>query len=198
LKKWIEDGGVWIAGPMTDNRDLHASKFTHSPYGSLEAWGQFKSHFEIPGDPRDFSFTMAGGAKHRGSWWYDAMESTGSKVMAKYVDGPMKGLAAIVESKMGKGKVVVLGTMPEAKALVALVTRIAAQSEITPSAKASPNLLCVPRSGKGGEGMIVVELENKPATLSIPKASVDLLTGKKYARGLTKIKPYSVMVLKVL
>jgi glutamine amidotransferase-like uncharacterized protein len=46
------------------------------------------------------------------------MEPAGSTVVAKYVDGPMKGLAAIVESTMGKGKVVVLGTMPEAKALV--------------------------------------------------------------------------------
>jgi beta-galactosidase GanA len=196
LKKWIENGGTWIAGPMTDNRDLHASKFTHAPYGSLEEWGQFKSQFEIPGDPRDFSFAMEGGKKHKGCWWYDAMEPAGSKVIANYVDGPMKGLAAIVESKMGKGKVVVLGTMPEANAWVKLVARIAARSGIAPAAKASPNLLGVPRAGKGGEGMIVVELENKPATISIPKASVDLLTGKRYAKGSIRVKPYSVMVLK--
>jgi beta-galactosidase len=196
LKKWIENGGIWIAGPLTDNRDIHASKFVKAPYGSLEDWAGFKSKFEIPGDPKDFSFTFDGEKKFKGSWWYDAMEPAGSKVIAKYTDGPMKGSAAIIENKMGKGKVIVLGTMPEAKALVSLVTKNAAQAEIAPVTKASPNLLCVPRSGKGGEGMVVVEVENKPASVTINKPAIDLLTGKKYTKGSIRVKPYSVIVLK--
>ena len=196
LKSWIENGGIWIAGPLTDNRDSHAAKFTHAAYGTLEEWGGFRSKFEIPGDPKNFELTFDGKKNYSGNCWYDAMELAGGRSVATYTEGPMKGLAAIVENKMGKGKVIVLGTCPEPAALVSLIAREAKKAGILPVAKASTNLLCIPRSGKGGEGMIVIEIENKSASLTLAKASVDLLTGKKYPRGIVPVKPYSVMVLK--
>jgi beta-galactosidase GanA len=196
LKSWIERGGTWIAGPMTDIRDLHASKFIRAPYGTLEEWGGFRSRFEIPGDPRDFAFTFDGKTKFKGSCWYDAMDPVGCKVLAKYTEGPMKGSAAIIEHTIGKGKIVVMGTCPEPKALIRLVTSVAKKVGVVPVAKASGNLLVVPRSGKGGNGLVLVELDNKPATISIAKPCTDLLTGKKVATGLMKMKPFGVMVLK--
>ena len=39
MKSWIEAGGTWVVGPMTDNRTIEGTKFTHAPFGSLEEWG---------------------------------------------------------------------------------------------------------------------------------------------------------------
>jgi beta-galactosidase GanA len=197
LKQWIEHGGIWIAGPLTDVRDLSAAKYTHSHYGTLEEWAGFRSCFEIPGHPRNFAFSFTGDeATHQGSVWYDAMEAIDAKVLARYTEGPVKGMAAIVEKPLGEGTIVVMGTMPEPATLQHLVRRYAKKCGIAPAAKASPNLLCVPRSGEGGRGMVVVEHENKPATLTLPASGIDLISGKRLKKGPLKVKPYQVLVVK--
>jgi len=197
LRAWIKAGGIWIAGPLTDVRDQSYAKYRHAPYGSLEEWAGFRSKFEIPGDPRQFKFRMGkSGAPQSGSVWYDAMEAVGCTVLARYIEGPMKGGAAIIERPMGKGRIVVLGTMPEPSAFVNLVRTCAKKAGIAPAASASRNLLCVPRSGNGLCGMVVVEHENKAGTLTLSKPAKDLISGKAHAQGTVKVKPYGVLVLK--
>jgi beta-galactosidase GanA len=196
LRDWIENGGIWVAGPLTDVRDLNGCKYRHSPYGTLEEWAGVRSRFEIPGDPRDFRFAFSDGSRARGSHWYDAMDLRGARAVAKYTEGPMKGRAAIAENAMGKGRIVVLGTMPEPKALKKLVASVARRAGVKPAAVASANLLVVPRSGKGGEGLGVAEVRNKAAWLRLTRRAVDLTTGRKQQAGVVKIKPFQVMVLK--
>ena len=39
LRRWIENGGAWIAGPLTDIRTIDLTKYTHAPFGVIEDWG---------------------------------------------------------------------------------------------------------------------------------------------------------------
>ncbi len=195
LERWIRDGGTWIAGPLTDVRTEHATKFKASPFGSLEEWGGVYCTYEIPGQPRDFGIKWADGRESEGSVWYAAFEPKGAETLASYTEGPMAGLAAVTRHKMGKGQVILLGTLPTPEDLAGFVTRVANEAGVSPVAEASENLYVIPREGEGGRGCVVVEIENRPGTLALPHEAVDLLTGKTHT-GTVEVAPYSVMVLK--
>jgi beta-galactosidase GanA len=197
LLRWIRAGGTWIAGPFTDIRDLEAAKFPHAPYGTLEEWAGVRVRYEIPGDPRTFGLRWNDGGEAQGGIWFDSYELKGAKALAAYTEGPMKGLAAVVERKIGKGRLILLGTQLPHADYQKLLEAAAKQAGVRPVATADANLLVVPREGKAGRGRIVVETGNRPATMKLDGPAMNLLTGRKHRDSVT-VPPYGVMVLKDL
>lgn len=193
LKKWIEDGGTWIAGPLTDIRTMDCTKFTHSPFGSLEEWTGVYCKYQIPGDPRDFAMRYSDGTEALGKIWYDGFVQNGAEVLATYTEGPLSGLAAIVRKRMGKGQIILLGTVPDPDHLVGIISE-AGSSELGPYFEASSNVLVVPRKGNGMEGAVVIELKNEPGKIELPCSYKDLLTGQSL-KGELDVPGYTVMVL---
>ncbi|OGV75062.1 MAG: hypothetical protein A2340_14550 [Lentisphaerae bacterium RIFOXYB12_FULL_60_10] len=194
LGAWIRAGGTWIAGPMTDNRTADGAKFTHAPFGVLESWAGLHCKFQVSVTAGPCQLEWPGAPVGEGSLWFDAFEAKGSRVLARYADGPMAGDAAVVERRMGKGRVIVLGTVPDAESWAALVVRVCAEAKIRPVTEASSNVLVVPRNGKGGTGWVVVELQNETGRVTLPKPARDLLTGKTL-RGELEVAPHGVHVL---
>jgi beta-galactosidase len=194
IKNWIESGGTWVVGPLSDIRTMHATKYTHLPFGSLEDWAGIYCMYEVPGNPRDFSFQWVDGNKSQGSLWYSGFELRGGEALATFIEGPLSGLAAVAHRKMGKGQIVVLGTVPKPEDLQKLLISLGAWVEVMPVSNASPNLLVVPREGEGGRGLVVIELEYMHGSIRLDRAMVDILTGKEY-NGEFEVEPYSVMVL---
>lgn len=195
LIAWIEAGGTWIAGPWTDVRDLHASKYRHSPFGSIEEWAGIYCKYQVPGIPREFTMRWADGTISKSQLWCDAFELRGADSIAEYTENELAGLCAVASRKLGKGRIIVLGTQLDSAALRGILSRVAGPAGISPAADASENLLVVPRSGPGGEGLIVVEHEHKPAALTLPEPATDLLTGKPVPAGRVEVEPYGVKVL---
>jgi beta-galactosidase len=191
---WIEAGGTWIVGPLSDTRTPHGTKFTHAPYGCLEELAGVRCKYEIPGEPRDFALRWEDGTESKGSIWYDAMELNGAESLASYTEGPMKDLAAVVRRKIGRGQIMLLGTVPQPADLVRLLAGIGKKAGIAPVAEASDNLLVVPRDGAAGRGMVLVEYENKPAWITLDTPLKDILSGARVS-GRVALTPYQVMVL---
>jgi len=94
----------------------------------------------------------------------------------------------------GEGQVILLGTLPTPEELPGLLRSIAKEAGIGPIAQASENIYVIPREGKAGKGLIVVEHENRPATLVLSGKMTDLITRKVHT-GTVALKPYAVMVL---
>lgn len=197
LKAWIEAGGTWIVGPLSDVRTIHATKFTHAPYGSLEEWMGIRCRYEIPADPHEFGLRWWDGRSSAGSVWYDGLELRGAQALATYTEYPLQGLAAVARQKIGRGQIIMLGTLPQPEDLQKLLITIGNDVDVRPVAEASPNLVIVPREGQAGSGLAVAEVENQPAKLAIGGLMADLLTGKKY-EGTVEVPPYGVMVLKYI
>ncbi len=194
LEKWIRAGGTWIAGPLTDGRTGDSAKYTHAPYGVLEDWAGVRCRYEIPGDPRQFRLDGATGPC-TGSYWYDSFAPRGAETLATYSEGPMAGLAAVTSRRLGKGRIVLLGTLPEPAALARLLAVILADAGVTPAADASANVLVVPRSGRAGNGLVVVELHNQAGWIRLPGPATDLISGQTL-EGEVQVSPYGVMVLR--
>jgi len=194
IGEWVENGGTWIVGPMSDIRTLDCTKFTDSPYGSLEDMAGIYNRREMPGQTKEFAMQWQDGTRSHGSLWFDGFELKGAKSLAVYIDGPCKGFCAVSEMKLGKGKIVVLGTLLTSQDFVKLITFLGAEVGVTPVAEVSENLLVAPRSGEAGKGMVVVEHSNRPATLTLTSPAKDILTGNTVS-GKIELPPYGVMVL---
>jgi len=191
---WIRNGGTWVVGPFTDVRDLNGAKPKHAPFLHLEDWAGIHCKYEIPGTPRDFAMMWSDGERSQGSLWYAGFETDGADTVAVYIDGPLKGLAAVAETSVGEGRIIVLGTLLRSTDLQRLLLRLAGESDIHPAAEATPNVLVVPRRGEAGEGVVVVELENRRGTVALRTPGLDLLTGKSHS-DVVELAPYEVMVL---
>jgi beta-galactosidase GanA len=194
LLAWIEDGGTWVAGPFTDIRTMDGAKPMHAPFGSLEEWAGVYCRYELPGEPREFTMEWADGRTSPGALWYCGFESKDAATLARYQDGPLSGLAAITETKCGQGRIIVLGTLPPAQDLQQLMVELAGQHDVFPAATATSNVLVAPREGEAGKGAVVIEIENRPGTLSLPGEAYDLLSGETHS-GTIEIAPYQVLVL---
>ncbi|MCE5258661.1 MAG: beta-galactosidase, partial [Chloroflexi bacterium] len=44
---WVEGGGTWVVGPLSDIRTLEATKYQHAPYGHLEDWAGITCRYEL-------------------------------------------------------------------------------------------------------------------------------------------------------
>jgi beta-galactosidase GanA len=194
LHRWIENGGTWIVGPLSDVRTLDGTKPTHAPFVCLEEWAGVRCKFEVPGNPRDFTLAWHDGGRSTGSLWYSGFETANAEILATYADGPLEGLAALTETSVGEGRIVLLGTLLRPQDLQGLLLRLSAQCDIRPAAEATPNVLVVPRKGEAGEGVMLVELHNQRGTVTLQGPAKDLLTGKTYSNTV-EVGPYEVMVL---
>lgn len=194
LKAWIEAGGTWVVGPMSDVRNADAAKYTHAPFGVLEDWAGVRCVYEIPGEPRDFGIRWSDGRESQGSVQYDSFElNDGTEALAAYTEGPMAGLAAAARRQMGRGEIIVLGTMPRPDDLQALFRTLEQQAGIVREDH-TENLVVVPREGASWKGLVVVEIENRPGGLVLREEMTDLLTGEPHS-GSVEVPPYGVMVL---
>ena len=221
LVPWLEQGGIWIAGPLTDVRNADGAKYVHAPFGHLEELAGVRCPCQVPGHPRDFAVRWWGGAEcsrtggfratarehtdapgapeqSAGGYWYDGFEcQEGTERLGEYTEGPLAGLAAAVWRPLGKGGIVLLGTWPAPAALLQLMRWAGSKVGVGPVAEADGNLLVVPRAGPAGEGLVCVELHNRPAVLRLARPMTDLLSGERL-EGEVAIAPFGVRVLKVI
>lgn len=195
--KWVEEGGTWIVGPLSDNRTLEATKFTHAPFGSLEEWTGVRCKYQVPGDSQDFQIQCSDQSESKGSIWFDGFEMDSADALATYSEGHLKGLAAIIKKKVGRGQIVLLGTMPSPEHLQKLLLSLCKEAGIVPSIKTTPNVLVVSRKGRDGEGVIAIEFQNRPGSIDITQPVLDLLTGDQLGAKV-EMEPYSVKVLKYI
>lgn len=186
--EWVKAGGIWIAGPMTDVMDGNASKYTSAPYSFLEELAGVYTKYQKPVDNDVFKAKWVQGGACAVGMNFDAYEpKEGTKSLAEYDGGEFGGLSVICERQVGKGKVILVGSVISHADLLNLVDR-------APIAKASANVILTERTGEEN-GVIAVETEHKCGELKLDGEYLDLIGGGK-VKGKVRIKPYGVLVLK--
>jgi beta-galactosidase len=176
LKKWVEKGGILILGPMSGYRSEFWTAYTDHALGDLEPWMGMGVESRIPVDKFnakdaqqtevEFDASIAVG-KANARLWSEALYTDKGTVLARYSHGMHHGLPAIVENKVKRGKVVLLGTDPGQEAIRAIISRYADEAGIEPLAEGDPGVLVVPRKGTDREFVAVVNLENDRRTIRL-------------------------------
>ncbi len=185
--KWVENGGTWIVGPMSDIMDGNVSKYTQVPFGFLEDFAGVYTKYQKPIDNNVYKARWTNDGECGICVCFDAYEcKEGTQSLAQYVEGDFAPLSVITERKVGKGKVILVGSVIPCGDLLRLVGR-------KPIAKASENVILVERSGKAS-GIIVLETENKGGYVILEGEYTDLISGRRLSDRYD-VSPYEVLVL---
>lgn len=204
LKPWVEKGGTLILGPMTGYRTEYWTGYTDQAMGDLNEWTGIEVDSRIPVGtnrrPAEQALLLNfaneyGIAQSEAALWAESLSSETGKTVATYETGMHDGRRAIIENRVGKGKVVLLGTDPGRKAMSQLLLRYAAERGIEPTLTGDPGVLAVPREGKYS-GLILDNIAPAAKTLSLPRGTFsNLLNGQEYT-GKINLQPYEVRVLR--
>ena len=176
MRRFVEQGGTWILGPLSACRTPEATAFRDACYGAdFEKWlGIHVRHRLTPGG---ITKLYAGGKTIGCRLWCDAYElrQTDRHVLAAYSHGPLDGLAAVVECPIGKGRVILLGTQPDDAWLGKLIGRFAPRAGLA----ADPGVVVVERLSEDGKpaGAIIINTRNQPATYRNADSAAKTLAG---------------------
>lgn len=205
LKDWVAKGGTLMIGPMSGYRSTYWTGYTNHAMGDFGDWMGIEVDSRIPigTQKREAENTLLlkfenslGINDSEAGLWSESLSSAKGKVLATYQQGMHKDLPAIVENKVGKGKVVLLGTDPGRLALSKLLSHYASEKNIQAILAGEPGVLVVPRKGKEAEGYVIDNICNAAKSLTLPSGTYqDILTDKEYEGKIT-LNPYQVLVLK--
>ncbi len=183
---WVENGGTWIVGPMSDIMDDVAGKCTTAPFYFLEDVVGVYTKYQLPIKNNVFKAKWNTGEELSISLCYDAFEPNDCNSLAKYDGYDFDGYTVVAEKSYGKGKIILLGSVLSHDALRKLVDE-------APIATASKNINLTQRSGDKN-GVIAVETDNKEGYVVLEGSYLDLISGRVLS-GKVDVKPYEVLVL---
>ncbi len=207
LEKWVKAGGTLVLGPMTAYRNEEWAQHTDAFMGKIESWSGIRTESLIPiGTQRrpaeipfllQFQPDLMIPQSEAGLWSLSLVSSPG-KSLATYNGGIHNGKNAIVENKVGNGKVLVLGTDPGKVALKKILLATAKNAGIEPMAEGDEQVVIVPR---GNNAVAIVNISKNTRNLRL-NSSVqkfqNILNDSVITSNRLELKPYQVLVLKAL
>lgn len=205
LRAWVERGGCLFIGPLTGHRTEDFTAWRDRALGGLEdlIGATAAGGFTVKGVESRVGVRFAeGGMPMRTRAWCEgftpAADAAASsvQVLAHYAGGYGDGLAAVVEHRLGRGRVIACGCLPDRERYLALIARLAAAADIKPVAAGSPRVQVVPRLSPGGRPSFgLMNFAREPQTIRVPGArGSDRLTGQHVTDELT-LDPLGIMLI---
>jgi beta-galactosidase len=175
MKRFVENGGTWVLGPLSTCRTVEATAHRDACYGAdLEKWLGVHVRHRLP--PGGATKLAVGGESIGCHWWCDAYEPlAGQTVLAKYSGGPLDGFAAIVECHIDKGRVILLGTQPDTAWLAKWIQQIMP----APAVPAAKGIIVVERVSNNGKpaGVIAINTMREAAELKLAGIQSQMVDG---------------------
>jgi len=200
IEKWVRDGGTWLVGPMTDIRNDIGAHYKDRETGILERLTGAQLTDQFPDAEHRVKCTWTGenGQEFLANTWVELFDIPEDAEALVTVTGDyhsaLQGKAVVFRKKVGKGTVIVLGTIPSGEDMrrlldVALAESGAQHFEISGTAAVAR------REGEAGQGYSIVGYTDQPATVKLDGAYIELISGELYKDEIT-LKPYQVAVLR--
>ena len=195
MAKWVEEGGTWIVGPFSDARNAIGARYTDRAFGILEELTGIKCLYQIPDREHLIHSRWMDGSAFAGNIWCDVFDAPEENTLVKIVSGhsALVGKSLIIEKKVGKGHVIVLGTFPSEQDMIRILAHACDLAGVERFAF-SGEVMAVKRAGNGHSGMIVMECGAENASIMIDKPMKNILDGKIYSGTIT-LAPYEMLIL---
>ena len=190
MEKWLNNGGTWIVGPLTDIRNEIGARWSDKGYGSLEKLAGVKLKFHAPDTNSRLTAEWNDGTEFKGNIWYELLEDCPG-ALAKVTEGysSVIGCPVLTHRQIGKGQIILLGTIPSYNDMKKIIDMFCPAKQ-----DSSGEVIVCPRYGKNHDGVIIVEYGGKHASYECVDQFRDILSDKIY-RGKIDINPYDVLVL---
>lgn len=196
IAEWVKDGGVWVTGPMTDIRTADGTKYRDRLHGMLESLTPAQLHCFVPDHEKTVAGQWKDGSAFGGNMYYELFQpAEGANLVtvrsgSKYIEG----LSILQQYKVGRGTVIILGTLPDYDDMRKLIAYACKEAGIVCDRTEGNSIQVADRKGEDKEGMILVDICGRGGVYHNSKPLCDLLTGNKYTGDIT-VEPYSVLVL---
>lgn len=195
MAQWVREGGVWVVGPLTDVRNLEGARYRDRFYGTLEALTGLTWRYAVPDKEGSVAAQWSDGAAFAGETWFEMVDAEeGALVRVCGGHSAFAGKAIVSQKRVGKGWVVLLGTIPSYEDARRLLAHACALSGVW-GVSIEGSVMVSPRAGAAGRGLILVEYGAKEAACVLPEPMTDVLTGRAFS-GRVVLKPYEVLVLR--
>ena len=197
IMPWVENGGTWVVGPFTDIFTEHLAKYKNAPYGHLEDWARIRREFYVPAPNGNMpgasniplpTIIMDDGSKAKpvANLNFDAIvPSDGVKVLAKYAEGTdyIEGYAAITETQVGKGRIILMGTQLDPADYRKFIKKIALECGIQPICESCDSVEVNLLEGEYGTVLTAIECSGNGGSIVMPFDCTDIVTGEKFTNG---------------
>ena len=198
IRKWVEQGGTWVVGPMTDLRNDIGAHYVDRETGMLEAFTGATLAYQVPDAEHRIGCQWDNGDTFLANLWLQLFDAPAdAKVLVKTTGDYFPALgdkALVFEKQIGKGKVIVLGTIPSEEDMYRLLDVAIAESGAQ-KFSVSGKLMVAKREGANQEGYTVVNHTGADAALHLDGVYEDLLSGETCS-GRISMDGYQVRVLK--
>ena len=196
ITEWVENGGIWITGPMTDIRTKDGTRFTDRLHGMLESLTPAVFKYWFPDRENSVKLQWNDGEDFGGDMYYEIFEPNEDADIVKVTDGHKEiiGGAVLQCFPVGKGFVYVLGTLPDEKDMNKLITAVCERANIPCNLIEGNSIMVSTRKGEDTEGVILVDVCGNGGTYHNNVKYRDIISDRIFEDDIT-LKPYEVMVL---
>ena len=176
---FVKNGGTWIVGPLTACRTEDHTLYTESAlHPAIEKAAGVKTIFTFSPTNNDIAGT-AFGLTAPLSIWSSFFKTTGAEIVGETNDARLSGLAFLTEKKYGKGKIVMLGSMPAGDngkiMLKKMIMHYAAELGMAQRLDIPEGNIAVPREKNGAISWFVINMDGKGSSFKYRKsAKVDI------------------------
>jgi beta-galactosidase len=198
-KQFVENGGIWIAGPLTGGRTENHTIHTDRALGELEKLAGVEVLYTYPIDGtgtigRAFDVSAPLGL------WSSVFEADSDGAVGLIEEGLSKGKAFITEHKLGAGKIVMLGSLPVGDAgdllLQKLVEHYSQEASLTMRSDVSKGTIVAPRQGEGYTVWFIINMDGNGGTVTIPQTGLDLQTNRVVEPGKLELGRFEYKMIK--
>ncbi|WHY02458.1 beta-galactosidase [Neobacillus sp. DY30] len=185
-KQFVENGGIWIAGPLTGGRTENHTIHKDRALGELEKLAGVEVLYTYPMEGtgtigRAFDISAPLGL------WSSVFEADPKNGVGIIEEGLSKGKAFITETRLGAGKIVMLGSLPlgdEGDLLLQkLVDHYSQEANLTMRTDVSKGTIVAPRQGDDYIVWFIINMDGNGGSVTIPYAGIDLQTNRMVQAG---------------
>ncbi|MFE5322133.1 beta-galactosidase [Paenibacillus sp. NPDC056579] len=198
-KAFVSNGGVWVVGPLSGGRTEQHTIHTDAALGAeLETLAGVETLYTYPMEGTD-TVGRAFGMTAPLSLWSAVFEPKEATAVGLLEGGLAPGKAFITEKRHGKGKIVMLGSLPagdEGNALLdKLIRHYAAEAGVTLQTDVTSGTIVAPREADGYRLWVIVNMDGIGGSVTLPQEGTDVLTQASLAAGKLNIDAYEYRVI---
>ncbi|MEH7094102.1 beta-galactosidase [Neobacillus vireti] len=199
-KQFVENGGVWIVGPLTGGRTEAHTVHTDCALGNLEQTAGAKVLFTYPMDGsgtigRAFDVSAPLGM------WSSVFEFDQETTVGLIEEGLSEGKSFITEHRLGKGKIVMLGSMPLGTEgdvmLQKLVDHYSQEANIVLRTDVTKGTIVAPRKGDGYSIWFVINMDGNGGSVTLLKEGIDLQTNSVVCPGKLEVGKFEYRMIRI-
>lgn len=200
-KEFVNKGGVWVVGPLTGGRtEEHTINLDAALGAELEKMAGVETVYTYPIE-NSGAIGEAFGISAPLKLWSSVFKLNGAKAIGMLKDGVTPGYPFITENKFGKGKIVMLGSLPYGeegdKIIKKLIKHYAEEVNVIVRENVSKGTLAIPRYKDDEKYEVIVNMDGKGGNVKLSKEAYDVQEDVIIAAGTLKIDAYKYKIIKL-